>query len=440
VWLATAFARVIFFDSANPAVCTGCPANILLIDPDQRLGTVVGVVSTVLAVLLALAVGWRVWRHWVYGTEAVRRALLPAIITAPITIIDVLVYLSATWIATTAAYAFINGPAYQLIRLAVPLVLLAGVLRTQLDRSAVTGLLVDIGGASGIAPMQSALRRTLHDGSIRLLAWSVGAGTWVDQDGVAQTLPAPTERVAVTRIERLGEPLAAVVHDPALTEEPALLAAAAAAIQLALDNERLTATVSAQAELAASLPSGRVTLLYADIEGSTGLLARLGDAYLDLLVEERGLIRRAVRTWHGREIDARADEFFAVFPSATDAAEAALTITRRIRTQSWPRGVEVRIRIGLHTGEPSRSTDGYVGLDVHRAARIGNAGHGGQIVVSAATEGAIRGALPADARLIPLGRVHLRGLPEPDDLFQLGAADLPSEFPALRTGVEAPPT
>ena len=433
VWLTTAFGRVMFFDTADPAVCTGCPANLLLVDPDQRLSVVVAAISTVLAVVLALAVGWRVWRHWMNGSEAGRRALVPAIITAPISIIDVFLYLSATWIATTAAYAFLNGPAYQLLRLAVPVVLLAGVLRTQLDRTAVSGLLVDIGGAPGIASMQAALRRTLHDGSIRLLAWSVGAGAWVDEDGVAQPLPSPTERVAVTRIERPGQPLAVVIHDPTLTEEPALLTAATAALQLAFDNERLTATVSAQAELAASLPTGRVTLLYADIEGSTGLLAQLGEAYVDLLAEERGLLRRVVRAWRGREIDARADEFFAVFPSASDAAAAALAITRRMRTQSWPQGAEVRVRIGLHTGEPARSPDGYVGLDVHRAARIANAGHGGQIVVSATTEAAIRDAPPADARLSALGHFQLRGLPDPDELFQLSAPDLPSAFPAPRT-------
>ncbi len=232
-----------------------------------------------------------------------------------------------------------------------------------------------------------------------------------------------------------------MIHDPALSDEPALLAAATAALQLALDNERLTATVSAQTG-ARRQPAVRSRDVAATPTSRDPPASSPASATPTLTCSPRNEVSSAasVRTWHGREIDARADEFFAVFPSATDAAAAALAITRRIRTQSWPRDVEVRIRIGLHTGEPGRSTDGYVGLDVHRAARIGNAGHGGQIVVSAATEAAIRGALPADARLSSLGRVQLRGLPDPDNLFQLSAPDLPSTFPALRTGVDVQPS
>jgi class 3 adenylate cyclase len=242
--------------------------------------------------------------------------------------------------------------------------------------------------------------------------------------------------VAVTQIEHMGAPLAAVIHDPALADVPALMSAATAALRLALENQRLTATVSAQAEMAHSLPRGRVTLLYADIEGSTRLLALLGERYADLLLEERGLIRGIVRTYRGREVDARADEFFAVFPDAGDAAAAAMAIVRTVHTRAWPGDVELRVRIGLHTGEPGLTAHGYVGLDVHRVARIGNAGHGGQIVLSSATAVAIRGALPDGAHIVELGSAQLRGFPAPEDLFQLSAAGLPSTFPPLRLTTE----
>jgi class 3 adenylate cyclase len=431
-WLAASLSALAFFDSADPSVCTGCPANLFLMVPNEQLSEFIRVAANVVGVALALAVAWRIRLHWAIASEAVRRAMVPALVAAPIALIDAIVYLFGSTIASGAFVAVLNGPFYQLVGLVQPFAFLAGVLRTQLDRSGVGGLLTDIGGAPGLGSMEAALRRTLHDRSIQLFAWSDGARAWVDTDGAVHSLPTPSDSVAVTQIEHIGAPLAAVVHDPALGDEPALMSAATAALRLALENQRLTATVSAQAEMANSLPKGRVTLLYADIEGSTNLLGRLGDLYADLLFQERGLIRGTVRAHHGREVDARADEFFAVFPDAGDAAAAAIAIVRGVRTQAWPGGVELRVRIGLHTGEPGLTPQGYVGLDVHRVARIGNAGHGGQIVLSSATAAAIQAALPDDAQLGQLGRMQLRGFPEPDDLYQLSAMDLPSTFPPLR--------
>lgn len=438
-WAISALAVNSFFDSADPSVCVACPRNLLLIYPNEQIHQLLAVAADAVGIALAVAVAWRVRVHWVTGSEAVRRALVPALVAAPIVLIDVVAYLFGGAIGATPVLDFESGPFGQLLRLLPPVAFLAGVLRTQLDRSAVGGLLVDIGAAQGLGELQAALRRTLHDRSIQLFAWSIGARTWVDELGIERTLPTATDTVTVTEIDRAGTPLAAVVHDPTLTDDPALLSAATAALRLALDNDRLTATVSAQTEMAHSLPRGRVTLLYADIEGSTSLLARLGDRYPELLSEERGLIRRIVRMCHGREVDARADEFFAVFPDAGNAAAAALAITRRMRTQAWPGGVALRVRIGLHTGEPGLTSQGYVGLDVHRAARIGNAGNGGQIVLSDATASAIRTSLPEDTMLIPLGRVQLRGLPEPDELYQLSRTDAPSTFPPLRLVGEIAP-
>ena len=135
----------------------------------------------------------------------------------------------------------------------------------------------------------------------------------------------------------------------------------------------------------ANLPTGIVTLLFTDIEGSTRLQQQLGKQYASLLAKCRQLLRAAFIEFNGHEVDTQGDSFFVVFARATDAVSAAIAAQRALFTHVWPEGVTVRVRIGLHTGEPSVSTEGYVGLDVHRAARIMSAGHGGQVLLSQTT-------------------------------------------------------
>jgi DNA-binding NarL/FixJ family response regulator len=160
-----------------------------------------------------------------------------------------------------------------------------------------------------------------------------------------------------------------------------------------------------------------VTLLFTDIEGSTRLLQELGDAYPAALEEHRRTVRAALADAHGEEIDCRGDEFSAGFADADDAVHAALAI------QEAGNGT-MRVRIGVHTGEPVRVDGSYVGLDVHRAARICAAGHGGQVLLSETTHSALRAA--DDAR--DLGMHQLRGLDQPERIYQLGER----EFPPLR--------
>src|SRR5258708_35841635 len=126
-----------------------------------------------------------------------------------------------------------------------------------------------------------------------------------------------------------------------------------------------------------NLPMGTITLLFTDIEGSTQLLQRLSDEYADVLTKCRHLLRTAFYQWNGHEVDTQGDAFFVVFTRATDAISAALTAQRALPDYPWPQGVIVRVRMGLHTGEPELSSDGYIGLDVHLAARIMSAGYGG---------------------------------------------------------------
>jgi class 3 adenylate cyclase len=183
----------------------------------------------------------------------------------------------------------------------------------------------------------------------------------------------------------------------------------------------------------AEIPSGTVTLLFTDIEGSTGLVQQLGEGCADLLNDQRQLLRAAVGEADGYEVDCRADELFAVFQRAKDGVAAALAAQRSVGTHTWPEGAQVRVRIGLHTGEPAVEGDFYVGLDVSRAARICSAAHGGQILLSETTRDLVLDA----AELKDLGAHSLPGLPRPERIFQLLAPGLPSSFPPLHAeGVE----
>ena len=191
----------------------------------------------------------------------------------------------------------------------------------------------------------------------------------------------------------------------------------------------------ARSNRAAGLPTGLVTFLLTDIEDSTSLLERLGGRYAVLRDDVQGIIRRAVLAVGGREVDARADEFFAVFERATSAIEAAVALQRVLGERTWPDRLECRVRVGIHSGHPNLTDSGYVGLPVHAAARVSSAAHGGQIVVSDEAKRAIDGAVPAGIRLRSLGRHRLRGLTRPEALFQIEAEGLLAEFPPLRTEV-----
>ncbi|HWJ32063.1 MAG TPA: adenylate/guanylate cyclase domain-containing protein [Gaiellaceae bacterium] len=193
--------------------------------------------------------------------------------------------------------------------------------------------------------------------------------------------------------------------------------------------------ISAQLQPQRRLPKGHVTFLLTDIERSTELLTRLDDRYASFAAEVRRVLRRAVRNAGGHEVDARGDEFFAVFGQAADALTAAVEVQLAIAAGPWPDGVDVRVRAGLHSGRPTLTETGYVGLAVHAAARICYGAHGGQIVISSATRAALPEPLADGLRLRSLGSWRFQGLREPDELFQVEALGLGSTFPPLRAGV-----
>jgi class 3 adenylate cyclase len=182
-----------------------------------------------------------------------------------------------------------------------------------------------------------------------------------------------------------------------------------------------------------ALPGGTVTFLFTDIEGSTPLLDRLGpERYRALLEVHRRLLRDAVVAAGGLEIRAEADSFFAAFPSADGAAAAAVAAQRNLAAHDWPEDGPVRVRVGLHTGEATVTGEDYVGLAVHRARRVCDAGHGGQVLASSATAELLRRQLPADVGLKDLGEVRLAGFEVPERLFQLSIEGLPDAFPEPR--------
>ena len=181
------------------------------------------------------------------------------------------------------------------------------------------------------------------------------------------------------------------------------------------------------------LPSGTVTFLFTDIEGSTRLERTLREAYSDVLRDHGRLLREAFESHGGREVDTQGDSFFAVFPRARDAVAAAVDIQRALAGHEWPAGADVRVRIGMHTGEASVTDGRYVGLAVHRAARISAAGHGGQILLSSSTRDVVEDDLPAGQRIVDLGEQRLKDLPRPERVHQLVVEGLPHEYPPLKS-------
>ena len=186
------------------------------------------------------------------------------------------------------------------------------------------------------------------------------------------------------------------------------------------------------------LHGGTVTFLFTDIEGSTKLLDLLGERYAGVLSEHRRLIREAFEARGGQEIDTQGDAFFFCFERARDAVAAAVAGQRALAGHEWPDGTELRVRMSLHTGEPVVGEEGYVGIDVHRAARICAAGHGGQVLLSATTAALVSGAMPEGVTKRDLGEVRLKDIDEPEHVTQLVIDGLPESFPPLRVAQEEP--
>jgi class 3 adenylate cyclase len=179
------------------------------------------------------------------------------------------------------------------------------------------------------------------------------------------------------------------------------------------------------------LPAGTVTFLFTDIEGSTQLMRELGDGYGEVLDDHRRLLREHLANAGGREIDTQGDAFFFSFTRAREAVAGAVAAQRGLLAHEWRDGANVRVRMGLHTGEPSVGAEGYHGLDVVRAARICSAGHGGQILISETTRALIGNDVPEGIHIVDLGTQRLKDVPE-ERVFQLSLEGVRDRFPELK--------
>jgi class 3 adenylate cyclase len=199
-------------------------------------------------------------------------------------------------------------------------------------------------------------------------------------------------------------------------------------------------------ELMSGLPSGTVTFAFSDIEGSTSLLKALGDRYGDVLSDHRRLMRESFTSQGGVEIDTQGDAFFFAFPRARDAVSAAVDAQRMHASHQWPGGHEVRVRMGLHTGEPAVGSEGYHGIDVVRAARLCTIGRGGQVVLSETTRALVGSSLPDGVAVHMLGERRLKDIEQPERVFELdidgaptaAAAATPAAPPDAAPGPAAP--
>jgi len=318
----------------------------------------------------------------------------------------------------------------------VPVGFITGQLQSERRHATAGRLVIELGRNAAPGELEQRLRTVLRDPSLAVLHWSDGSGAYLDGTGKPVPLPAEGAQRGVTYLERQGRPMTVIVHDPTILDDPALADTVLDAVRFVVEKDRLHGQIQATATDAAALPTGFVTLVMTDIEASTVLLRRLGDRYGALLSEVRGILRAAVSRASGREIDARADEFFAVFERAAAATEAAVAIQRELGTRAWTDNLaddlEVRVRVGIHSGRPTLTDVGYIGLAVHTTARVCSAAHGGQIVVSGATRAAVGASASTGIRFRSLGRHRLPGLPDVEMLFQVQAQGLRVKFPRPR--------
>jgi class 3 adenylate cyclase len=188
--------------------------------------------------------------------------------------------------------------------------------------------------------------------------------------------------------------------------------------------------------MSATLPTGTVTFVFTDIEGSTKLLQELGDGYAEVAREHRRIVRETFGARDGTEIDTQGDSFFFSFPRARDAVAAAVDAQRNLAAHAWPEGKSVRVRMGLHTGEPTVGDEGYLGLDVVRAARISAAGHGGQILLSETTRALVGNDLPAGAAVHDLGEQNLKDI-QHERIYELTVDGRPGSRPLKTQAVDS---
>jgi class 3 adenylate cyclase len=410
-----------------------CPRNLLLAWPDGELADFIGTTSGVAVPLIGIAVAVFVRRHWVSASPPTRRVLRPVALAFLFEFVTTAIGYPADALGVDAISNLVRSPVWALGSLILPVGLLIGVLRLRMTRSALTGAVLDLGALPTLTRLQQVLQVKLGDPALEVWRWSTVQSAWLDQDGRTVEPPAPETGRALLVIDQDGARLAAVDHDASLLDDAGLAATVAAAARVALEATDLRDELRAHGGSAGDLPTGRVTFVFGDLEGSTPLLESLGERYGGVLAEVRRIASDVADARGGRLVDALGDEVFLVFADGRAALAAAVALTQRMAATQWPDERSIRLRIGVHAGHPELTRAGYVGLDVHRAARVMAAGHGGQIV--ATVDAAAAAGPDSGITLRPLGRYTLRGLSEPISLLQVESPGLPTNFPPLRADV-----
>jgi class 3 adenylate cyclase len=384
-------------------------------------------------VVMTLAILVRIWQRWRTTPRGARPVMRPVVAAVPVLAV---VYALGFPLANSDPHNTLGhillGPVMWLIAFGVlPAAFLLSALRLRMARGAVRGAVLGIGGLPTVPQLEKVLRERLKDPGLQVLRYSRTADAFVDRDG--RLVPAGEwgDGQALSVLEQDGVPEAAIVHDQILLQDPGLVTAVTGAVRLALDSSRLRQDLHARGGDAAGLPVGEVTLLFGDIEHSTLWLDHMPEQYADLLAEFRATAAEVVEAAGGRVVDSRGDEVFAVLPEDVDRVEALRTAVRlqsRFATAAWPQEAKVKVRLGLHRGRPQRTRDGYVGLDVHTAARVMSAAHGGQVLASGATAGLQASGLS----LTPLGVYQLAGIRESATLVQVEDEHCVTRFPEPR--------
>jgi len=417
--------------SKPPYVCPGyCPQNLLVVWPNNEVADLIGRLGGLGVPIIGVPLALLVWRHWRRASAPARRALQPVIVALPFFLVSASIGYPADSLGIATISALVRSPVWLLTNFILPVAFLLGVLRLRATRAAVASAVLELGALPTLTRLQAVLRTRLGDPRLEVLRWSEAQSAFIDQDGRATSPPAGGSHETLTVLERDGKPIAAVLHDAAISDEPSLGETIRAAVTIALDATELRDELRARGGQTGGLPTGEVTFLFGDVEGSTPLLESLGSQYAALLAELRRIASGVADEHDGRLVDASGDEVFLAFQSAQEGVNSAVELTRRLAKAIWPANAIVRMRVGVHTGSPELTRSGYVGLDVHRAARIMAAAHGGQIIASAAVISALNRTDGLTIR--PLGRYALRGISEPVALFALEAEGLPSSFPPLR--------
>jgi class 3 adenylate cyclase len=376
--------------------------------PENTAASALQAVSTAAYAIAAATVLVRVFQRYFRASPPARRILAPVFFGGVVTVMVVVWREISPLLFAGHTYSLIALSASDAALALIPIGLLVGFMRLRLERASIGALAADLALGSVVREqLQEVLARRLGDPMLQVGFWSAESNAYLDRDALVLDPARVAANRTVSLLDRDAKPDVAIVYDAALAEDPALFDQVGAVVRLAVAN------------ITDRLPAGTVTFMSSDIERSTELLSRLGQRYGPVLSEHRRLLRQAVARNNGYVVDSRADEFFAVFTEPRAAVSAALEAQSQFAEEPWSNPLMLKVRMGIHTGEPELVDSAYVGLDVHHAIRVTASARGGQILLSEAARVAHQASDMGVTALQPIGMFHLKGFPEPEPLYEL---------------------